>query len=1134
MRGSFSMRRFCQMDQTRREGEVKVRQKKRIAIWFAVVFMLSGLLGQGYFYAQAVGLEGDADMKYEAETGDVQEKEQEAGGSETDSGYEMENSSGRDSGYEMESDSGTDNSSDMASNYETGGVCERDGDYETRNEFEETKVSESIQTEVSQTETIETGNAVLTVQNGEVELIAQRKDGSVFPAGYRVWLLSAEDAAMDNAEEEERIRQTFRNAWKKELKNRYLEAHDQKTPETETEGLEEAVLESMTDFLPYYIKIVDERGEEAREEIAVTLIIKDNVLIQKYREPDTACYLGIHQTEQPLEVSEQSCVSRELSEEPVKISGSLSKSGWISIALVDRSWIYDDREPVSEESENEEQSERESAGEEQTESGQTEENCEDEKEKQLQPELGVQLFRAARSVSRGTKLPTGAYQAVSSGMKASAEYNGIIFRSGISSLELFGTASSNLVTGDTGKALYWQPIGTGQKGTCGAVYRKVLYNNANHQWYDLRITLQNYTDSVEASDGKSYTCYPFMGFFKSRVGFSFYRAGMFVAKCELINSTSQKKESVKFRLNIEDIDDYQVCGFKLGNGSIDQRYCMSDNIVYYTANATIAGVGGFEQLVGDDILIEPGDHRGDVIYDASGSEFYLAVGYGDNDQYSWKDTIKPRYDSAVAGTLTGGYGALNILAQSTILPVDVPNPAKSVSTDGKTWGNANTLPSAEGEYWYRVEQFVPEENETNYYDKFVMTDVLPAGVDFVGKMSVTRVENNGNADSWFSVTTDNDTVTATALPDTLKNAGFYGYHFAFCFKVKMDLSEISPGISGNEMGYTVKNTAAVTAKHKTDKEETVKKTAEVITKFSIARPETPNPLKSLNGDQKITEWTMADREEEITFTIWQEIPAGRKELSPKRITMTDRLEDCLEYLGYSASQTADFQNYTDNTSSFHEEGEGQTLMFSGILSQGTEKVIQRMDIRCRIRQGYDLSAYLKNGFYEIGNQAAVTLGYDYGDPKEIERNTNSVLVKVEAPPPMAVLELTKEIDAADVVFAHGNPIFIFKAEGTDTKGNPHTYYQSVEFTKENGGDGQRKRLTAEVSVAAGTYTVTEERTLRYRLAEIYSVTGGAVSGNSVHFDVTKTDRAGAVFYNKKITEEALSHTALVKNHIGEP
>lgn len=604
-------------------------------------------------------------------------------------------------------------------------------------------------------------------------------------------------------------------------------------------------------------------------------------------------------------------------------------------------------------------------------------------------------------------------------------------------------------------------------------------------------------------------------------------------KCELINSVSQKKEAVKFRLNIADIDDYQICGFKMGNGSINQRYCMRDNIVYYTENAAIAGMAGFEQLVGADIMIEPGDHRGDIIYDASGSEFYLAVGYGDNDEYSWEDTIKPRYDKAVAGTLTGGYGALEILAESTILPIDVPEPVKTVSTDGKTWGTSNTLSSAEGEYWYRVEQFIPEETASNYYDKFVMTDVLPAGVDFVGRIAATRVENNGNADSWFSVTTDNDTVTVTALPGTLGNAGFYGYHFAFHFKVKMDPSEISPEISGNGLGYTVKNTATVTARHKMDKEDIVKKAPEVTTRSLIERPKLPAPLKSLDGDQKITETMIEDREEEILFTIWQEVPAGRKELSPKSITVTDRLEDCLEYLGYSASQTVDFQNYTDNTSAVREEKTGQTLTFSAALPQRAEKVMQRIDIRCRIKQGYDLSVYLKNGFYEIANRAVVKLEYDYGNPNVIEENTNTVLVKLEAPPPIAILELTKEIDREDLVFAHGNPIFLFKAEGTDTKGNPHTYYQSVEFTKENGGEGQRKRLTAVIPVSAGTYTVTEERTLRYALAEIHSVTGGTVSGNGVRFDVTKTERAGAVFYNKKITDEELSHTALVKNHIGE-
>ncbi len=131
------------------------------------------------------------------------------------------------------------------------------------------------------------------------------------------------------------------------------------------------------------------------------------------------------------------------------------------------------------------------------------------------------------------------------------------------------------------------------------------------------------------------------------------------------------------------------------------------------------------------------------------------------------------------------------------------------------------------------------------------------------------------------------------------------------------------------------------------------------------------------------------------------------------------------------------------------------------------------------------------------------------------------------------LRLTKEIDTTDIVWAHGNPTFTFKVKGTDLCGRTHTYYEAVEFTEENTGNGRTSRLTADILVPSGTWTATEEATMRYRLDQIRDITNGRLEGGTaVLFNLTRGVDGAATFHNAKTTDENLSHTAFVRNAIG--
>ena len=139
----------------------------------------------------------------------------------------------------------------------------------------------------------------------------------------------------------------------------------------------------------------------------------------------------------------------------------------------------------------------------------------------------------------------------------------------------------------------------------------------------------------------------------------------------------------------------------------------------------------------------------------------------------------------------------------------------------------------------------------------------------------------------------------------------------------------------------------------------------------------------------------------------------------------------------------------------------------------------------------------------------------------------------------STITVTKQIDTADIVWEHGNPTFTFKVDGKDVLGNAHTYYKTLEFTRDNVGSGAKASLSAKFTVLAGTYTVSEEKTARYKFGSITDVVNGTISGQTAVLDVsgkkdgtvTEGANGAATFYNVKATDEDLTHTAFVDNTI---
>lgn len=152
--------------------------------------------------------------------------------------------------------------------------------------------------------------------------------------------------------------------------------------------------------------------------------------------------------------------------------------------------------------------------------------------------------------------------------------------------------------------------------------------------------------------------------------------------------------------------------------------------------------------------------------------------------------------------------------------------------------------------------------------------------------------------------------------------------------------------------------------------------------------------------------------------------------------------------------------------------------------------------------------------------------------------TAGKLQTLTAADPMLAAELvvTKKIQIDDIVFAHGNPTFTFKLDGTDINGKDYTFYKSVTFNElsVSGSQGEYAEQTVVFAdLPVGTWTVSEVNTSRYTLgtAEAKTANGTADSANgTVEFNLDSENNKGeAVFTNDKDVQSSTTHTVMAVN-----
>lgn len=152
------------------------------------------------------------------------------------------------------------------------------------------------------------------------------------------------------------------------------------------------------------------------------------------------------------------------------------------------------------------------------------------------------------------------------------------------------------------------------------------------------------------------------------------------------------------------------------------------------------------------------------------------------------------------------------------------------------------------------------------------------------------------------------------------------------------------------------------------------------------------------------------------------------------------------------------------------------------------------------------------------------------------------------------LTVIKQIKKADIVWAHGNPTFLFSISGADLNGMDHTYYGCIQFTdedvkKEADSEGYVSLSYTFEHIPMGTdYVIQEEKCNRYLLTNVTSTDENVTitkledavyekeKKNSDFFKVTvnlkeKPTGTMVTFQNEKVRNDDFSHTSFVENNI---
>ena len=314
----------------------------------------------------------------------------------------------------------------------------------------------------------------------------------------------------------------------------------------------------------------------------------------------------------------------------------------------------------------------------------------------------------------------------------------------------------------------------------------------------------------------------------------------------------------------------------------------------------------------------------------------------------------------------------NFHKDSNIVPVTPPNPENPPIEKKVNEAESANLGARDEEFTYTIDTTVPLD-----VTGFAVYDTIEKVLEFSGENGQASATVDGQPLDASHITIKGQKITVKLTEDEAKALGGKAVHVSFKAKIKAG-ANLSDYIEKD--GTTrIYNTAKYNFNNDPGTEQSSKPVPVIP-----PTPTEPELKKEVNGKEAET---LANRDDVFTYTVKTTVPQDATAFS-----ISDKLEDVLEFAGESSATLAGEDLKADQITT-----DGQTIKLTltedQVKANGGKEVV--LNFKAKIREGANLSAYMKADKAEVPNKASYTVGF----PNKPAVTKDSNVVPVTPPSP---------------------------------------------------------------------------------------------------------------------------------------
>ena len=314
----------------------------------------------------------------------------------------------------------------------------------------------------------------------------------------------------------------------------------------------------------------------------------------------------------------------------------------------------------------------------------------------------------------------------------------------------------------------------------------------------------------------------------------------------------------------------------------------------------------------------------------------------------------------------------NFHKDSNIVPVTPPNPENPPIEKKVNEAESANLGARDEEFTYTIDTTVPLD-----VTGFAVYDTIEKVLEFSGENGQASATVDGQPLDASHITIKGQKITVKLTEDEAKALGGKAVHVSFKAKIKAG-ANLSDYIEKD--GTTrIYNTAKYNFNNDPGTEQSSKPVPVIP-----PTPTEPELKKEVNGKEAET---LANRDDVFTYTVKTTVPQDATAFS-----ISDKLEDVLEFAGESSATLAGEDLKADQITT-----DGQTIKLTltedQVKANGGKEVV--LNFKAKIREGANLSAYMKADKAEVPNKASYTVGFP--NKPAVTKDSNEVPVTPPSP-----------------------------------------------------------------------------------------------------------------------------------------